>query len=53
MDTNGVQETVKEKYGEVARRVMSGETNEGCCGAAVSCCGTDVKDPITTYLYSI
>ena len=42
--TTSVKDVVKEKYGEAARRVASGETNS-CCGASV-CCGTDV-DPIT------
>jgi arsenite methyltransferase len=41
-------EIVKEKYGEAARRVTNGESNE-CCGAssALDCCG----DPITSNLY--
>jgi len=43
-----IKDVVKEKYGEAARRVASGETNS-CCGASV-CCGTDV-DPITRDLY--
>jgi arsenite methyltransferase len=45
--TENIQEIVKEKYGEAARRVIAGEGN-GCCGAAA--CGTDV-DPITRDLY--
>lgn len=43
-----VKEVVKEKYGEAARRVTSGEGN-GCCGtgsALYSC-----SDPITSNLY--
>ena len=43
-----VKEIVKEKYGEAARRVVSGGSN-GCCGetsALDSCC-----DPITSNLY--
>ena len=43
-----VKETVKEKYGEAARRVSGGGRN-GCCGAGSAldaCC-----DPITSNLY--
>lgn len=43
-----VKDIVKEKYGEAARRVISGGTN-GCCGATSAldgCC-----DPITSDLY--
>ncbi len=43
-----IKETVKEKYGEAARRVTSGGSN-GCCGASAAldgCC-----DPITSNLY--
>jgi SAM-dependent methyltransferase len=43
-----VKDIVKEKYGEAARRVVSGETSS-CCGAS-ACCDTDV-DPITKDLY--
>ncbi|MFC5862798.1 arsenite methyltransferase [Acidicapsa dinghuensis] len=42
-----IRETVKEKYGEAARRVTSGGSS--CCGAAAAlenCC-----DPITSNLY--
>jgi len=46
--TESIREVVKEKYGEAARRVASGEANS-CCGAG-ACCGTDV-DPITANLY--
>lgn len=42
-----IKETVREKYGEAARRVVAGAGNS-CCGA--SPCGTDV-DPITRDLY--
>src|SRR5260221_8064465 len=48
MSAPDVREVVREKYGEAARRVASGESN-GCCGAS-ACCGTDV-DPITSDLY--
>lgn len=47
MSTN-VREVIREKYGEAARRVASGETHS-CCGAS-GCCGTDI-DPITRNLY--
>ena len=43
-----IREIVKEKYGEAALRVMTGESS--CCGATSACCGTDV-DPITSRLY--
>jgi arsenite methyltransferase len=42
-----IQEVVKTKYGEAARRVAASQGNS-CCGAAA--CGTDV-DPITRDLY--
>ena len=42
-----VTETVKEKYGQAARRVASGQRSV-CCGASASC-GTEV-DPITANL---
>src|SRR5262249_7886775 len=40
-----VKETVREKYGDAARRVRAGQGN-ACCGAT---CGSD--DPITRDLY--
>ena len=43
-----LKQVVREKYGEAARRVTSGETS-GCCGASASC-GVEV-DPITKDLY--
>src|SRR2546422_9017803 len=48
MDTTGIKEVLKEKYGETALRVLSGGSNS-CCGAATAC-GTD-NDPITSRLY--
>ena len=42
------RDVVRERYGEAARRVASGEASS-CCGAS-ACCGTDV-DPITKDLY--
>ncbi|HEY3444589.1 MAG TPA: arsenite methyltransferase [Paludibaculum sp.] len=46
-----IQETVKEKYGQAALRVVQGQGN-ACCGATASvssCC--DSPDPITADLY--
>jgi len=48
MSTTNVKEVVKEKYGQAALRVTSGQRNS-CCGGA-SACGTDI-DPITANLY--
>jgi len=45
--TEQIKEVVQAKYGEAARRVVSGAGNS-CCGAAA--CGTDI-DPITRDLY--
>ena len=52
METNGIKDVVKEKYGEAARRAASGGT--ACCGP--TCCGGDeaipgARDPITSNLY--
>ena len=44
-----VKEVVKEKYGEAARRVVSGE-GSACCGSSPSSCCSDA-DPITSDLY--
>ena len=46
-DTTSIRETVRERYGQAALRVMGGQAN-GCCGASASCGGTD---PITRDLY--
>lgn len=46
-DNSTVTDTVKAKYGEVARRVATG-TAASCCGPA--CCGGAV-DPISSNLY--
>jgi len=43
-----LKQVVREKYGEAARRVASGETGS-CCGASAAC-GAEV-DPITKDLY--
>ena len=42
--SNELKDVVREKYGEVASRVMTG--NGVCCSAAAACC-----DPITGNLY--
>lgn len=47
MSIQAIQDIVKEKYGEAARRVASGQMNS-CCGA--SACGSEI-DPITKDLY--
>jgi len=44
-----VKETVREKYGEAALRVVSGQGN-ACCGASPSSCASG-GDPITSNLY--
>ncbi len=47
-DTNTIRETVRERYGQAALRVMEGQAN-GCCGASAGSCGG--SDPITRDLY--
>ncbi len=47
-DIQDIKEVVKEKYGEAARRVTSGQ-GSSCCGAT-ACCGAEI-DPITRDLY--
>jgi len=45
-----ITETVRDKYGEVARRIAQGEPTS-CCGQSASCeCGC-TTDPITSNLY--
>ena len=46
---SGIKEVVKEKYGQAARRVVSGEGN-ACCGSSPSSCCSG-GDPITSDLY--
>ena len=59
IERDDVRELVRRKYGEVALRVLSGQTGS-CCGSpppeSSACCGdtktedgccTDAKDPIT------
>lgn len=48
MSTENITETVKQKYGEAAKRVASGAGN-ACCGSAPSSLGC--VDPITSSLY--
>ncbi len=48
MSATNIKDVVKEKYGQAALRVASGEGN-ACCGGAAAC-GVDV-DPITANLY--
>src|SRR5260370_15013028 len=47
MSTENIKDVVREKYGEAAKRVLSG-TGNSCCGAA-PCCAE--ADPITRDLY--
>jgi len=47
-ETNTIRETVRERYGQAALRVMAGDAN-GCCGASAASCGG--TDPITRDLY--
>lgn len=49
-DTTSVQEIVREKYGEAARRVTAGD-GSACCGASACCDGA--VDPITSNLYGL
>jgi SAM-dependent methyltransferase len=53
MSASNVKEIVKERYGQAALRVVSGQ-GSACCGsepAVSSCCGSDKSDPITSGLY--
>src|SRR5215207_2804076 len=51
-DIADVKASVREKYGEAARRVAEGDTAASCCGSS-GCCGstTEAWDPITSDLY--
>lgn len=62
LQRDDVRELVRQKYGEAALRVLSGQGG-ACCGTAVDggevCCGdtktdccTNTEDPITSNLYS-
>jgi SAM-dependent methyltransferase len=47
-----LKSSVKEKYGQAALRVSTGDTAASCCGSS-ACCGatTEAWDPITSDLY--
>jgi SAM-dependent methyltransferase len=51
---DALRSTVKEKYGQAARRVLEGAA-ASCCGPVNSCCGgapsDGTRDPITADLY--
>ncbi len=60
LSTADLTETVRERYGAAARRVMEGveeakSIGASCCGPVSSCCGTagfdGTTDPITSNLY--
>ncbi len=50
MSGTEIRDVVREKYGEAARRVVSGAGNS-CCGGAPA--GLDSCDPITSNLYDL
>jgi len=52
-ETSALTRSVKEKYGQVAKSVISGEKSAGCSGSS-GCCGStaEVWDPITSDLYA-
>ena len=45
--TESITQVVQEKYGEIARKVRSGDSGGSCCGDSCAC-----GDPISTNLYS-
>jgi arsenite methyltransferase len=45
MKGESVRETVRDKYGQAARRALAGARDTGCCGEGCGC------DPITSDLY--
>jgi arsenite methyltransferase len=49
MSTTDMKEVVKEKYGQIALRVLEEDASASCCDKA-ACCGTD-GDPISSSLY--
>ena len=49
MAENTIRDTVREKYGEAAKRVLEGKEAE-CCSS--SCCGGGEKDPISSNIYT-
>ena len=48
MANEDIKQVVKEKYGQVALRVISGDSGSCCGESASACCG---DDPITSNLY--
>jgi SAM-dependent methyltransferase len=52
-ESSQITNTVREKYGEAARRVLDGESAAAsCCTPGVGCCsGMPSTDPITSNLY--
>src|SRR4051812_35396746 len=55
MTIDDLKATVREKYGQAARRVIEGGAVPGdCCGKSGCCSGasTEVWDPITANLYA-
>src|SRR5215467_9154918 len=51
-NSDDVRASVREKYGQAAKRVTDGNTAASCCGSS-GCCGetTEAWDPITSNLY--
>src|SRR5690349_3931003 len=47
-----LRDSVRQKYGDAAQRVLSGNTDSSCCGSS-ACCGstTEAWDPVTSNLY--
>ncbi len=50
MSTQDIKETVKEKYGQAALRVIQGQPRSSCCGSKAAS-GITQTDPITCALY--
>jgi SAM-dependent methyltransferase len=49
MSESDIRETVREKYGEAAKRVLEGKDAD-CCSS--SCCGGGEKGPVSSNIYS-
>jgi arsenite methyltransferase len=49
MVTSDIKDVVKDKYGQIALRVLDGGEGTSCCDTT-SCCGSD-SDPISSDLY--
>ena len=45
-----IKRTVQDKYGAVARSVISKDEKDSCCGIGKACCSNE--DPITTDIYN-